>query len=76
MASAWPEPPSAKFAGARDGMEALAFGGTEDSARPSALALFCADTEPGEGRLETSVKALVGDVGDGLESSAGERCSG
>ena len=71
MASAWPEPPSAKFAGARDGMEALAFGGTEDSARPSALVLFCA--EPGEGRLEASVKALVG---DGLESSAGERRSG
>jgi hypothetical protein len=57
--------PSAKFAGARDGMEALAFGGTEEPARPSALALFCADTEPGEGRLEASVKALVGDVGDG-----------
>ena len=42
----------------------------------ASLALFCADTEPGEGRLEASVKALVGDVGDGLESSAGERCSG
>ena len=40
------------------------------------LALVCADIEPGEGRLEAGVKALVGDVGDGLESSAGERCSG
>ena len=33
MASAWPEPPSARpaatSAGARDGVEALAFGGTE-----------------------------------------------
>ena len=29
MACAWPEPPSAKLAGARDGVEALAFGGTE-----------------------------------------------
>jgi len=33
MVSAWPEPPSAmsaeKSAGVRDGMEALAFGGTE-----------------------------------------------
>ena len=29
MASAWPEPPSARFAGVRDGVEALAFGITE-----------------------------------------------
>ena len=29
MASAWPELPSAKLAGARDGVEALAFCGTE-----------------------------------------------
>ena len=29
MACAWPEPPSAKLAGARDGVEALAFCGTE-----------------------------------------------
>ena len=36
-----------------------------DSARPSALALFCADTEPGEGRLEASVKALVGELAMG-----------
>ena len=29
MACAWPEPPSARFAGVRDGVEALAFGITE-----------------------------------------------
>jgi len=35
MASAWPEPPSARFADARDGMEVFAFGGTD-----TALNLF------------------------------------
>ena len=47
MAYAWPEPPSAKLAGARDGVEALAFVGTDSEgihyqagASASAGALF------------------------------------